>query len=94
MTEVEANWKILIENYNECLHCPTVHPELVAVVPGFRKGGVYEKDRGDGGVALADGGNELHADGRSQLPVMPGLDDARRDTRSTAAPSSRTCSST
>ena len=24
-----------MENYNECLHCPTVHPELVAVVPTF-----------------------------------------------------------
>jgi len=24
--EVEANWKIVVENYNECLHCPSVHP--------------------------------------------------------------------
>jgi Rieske 2Fe-2S family protein len=27
--EVEANWKIIVENYNECLHCPQIHPELV-----------------------------------------------------------------
>jgi Rieske 2Fe-2S family protein len=26
--EVEANWKVIIENYSECLHCPGVHPEL------------------------------------------------------------------
>ena len=26
--EVEANWKSIPENYNECLHCPGVHPEL------------------------------------------------------------------
>ncbi len=26
--EVEANWKIVHDNYNECLHCPGVHPEL------------------------------------------------------------------
>ncbi len=26
--EVEANWKAIAENYNECLHCPGVHPEL------------------------------------------------------------------
>jgi Rieske 2Fe-2S family protein len=26
--EVQANWKSIIENYNECLHCPGVHPEL------------------------------------------------------------------
>ena len=26
--EVEANWKAIPENYNECLHCPGIHPEL------------------------------------------------------------------
>jgi glycine betaine catabolism A len=26
--EVKANWKLVILNYNECLHCPFVHPEL------------------------------------------------------------------
>ena len=33
--EVEANWKIIVENYNECLHCPQIHPELVSVIPLF-----------------------------------------------------------
>jgi Rieske 2Fe-2S family protein len=26
--DVEANWKAIVENFNECLHCPGVHPEL------------------------------------------------------------------
>ena len=26
--EVKANWKLLIQNYNECLHCPLLHPAL------------------------------------------------------------------
>jgi Rieske 2Fe-2S family protein len=26
--DVAANWKAIAENYNECLHCPGVHPEL------------------------------------------------------------------
>jgi Rieske 2Fe-2S family protein len=26
--QVAANWKAIIENYSECLHCPGVHPEL------------------------------------------------------------------
>ncbi|MGN6379497.1 MAG: aromatic ring-hydroxylating oxygenase subunit alpha [Gaiellales bacterium] len=73
VNEVRANWKILIENYNECLHCPTVHPELVAVVPTFRKGEVYDHGRTDGGVALADGGNSFTRTGRSHLPVLPGM---------------------
>jgi glycine betaine catabolism A len=26
--DVRANWKAIVENYSECLHCPGVHPEL------------------------------------------------------------------
>jgi glycine betaine catabolism A len=73
VNEVQANWKILIENYNECLHCPTVHPELIAVVPGFRHGSVYDAHRPDGGMAIAEGGNSFTRTGRSNLPVLPGL---------------------
>jgi glycine betaine catabolism A len=29
--QVRANWKGIAENYNECLHCPGVHPELNAL---------------------------------------------------------------
>jgi phenylpropionate dioxygenase-like ring-hydroxylating dioxygenase large terminal subunit len=25
------NWKILADNYNECYHCPTSHPDIVAI---------------------------------------------------------------
>ena len=25
--EVQANWKLLVENYNECYHCAPAHPE-------------------------------------------------------------------
>jgi Rieske 2Fe-2S family protein len=27
--DVESNWKVVIENTNECYHCPTVHPETL-----------------------------------------------------------------
>ena len=30
---VTANWKIVVENYNECYHCSTIHPELCRVTP-------------------------------------------------------------
>ena len=26
--EIDANWKIVAENYSECYHCPSVHPQL------------------------------------------------------------------
>ena len=42
--EVAANWKIVVENYNECLHCPTVHPELVSIVPLYRFGEVWDEE--------------------------------------------------
>lgn len=31
--DVRANWKLVFQNYSECLHCPTIHPELSAVLP-------------------------------------------------------------
>ena len=30
--EIRANWKIALENYLECYHCPTNHPGLVEVI--------------------------------------------------------------
>jgi Rieske 2Fe-2S family protein len=29
--EVKANWKLIVLNYNECLHCPILHPTLSRV---------------------------------------------------------------
>src|SRR5262249_841632 len=26
--DVRANWKLIVLNYNECLHCPNLHPAL------------------------------------------------------------------
>ena len=26
--EVNANWKLVFQNYSECLHCPIIHPGL------------------------------------------------------------------
>lgn len=31
--DVKANWKLVFENYSECLHCPTIHPKLATVLP-------------------------------------------------------------
>jgi Rieske 2Fe-2S family protein len=30
---VEANWKVITENYQECYHCSMIHPELCRVSP-------------------------------------------------------------
>lgn len=30
--EIDANWKVLMENYQECYHCTATHPELCVVM--------------------------------------------------------------
>jgi Rieske 2Fe-2S family protein len=36
--DLACNWKVFWENYNECLHCPGIHPELCDLVPVYSKG--------------------------------------------------------
>ena len=71
--EVAANWKIVVENYNECLHCPVIHPELVQVVPLYRFGEVWDGVTRDGGSDMRDGAVSFTMSGRSDLPTLPGL---------------------
>lgn len=42
--QIHCNWKAFWDNYNECLHCPSVHPELVEMVPIFKRGLIDERD--------------------------------------------------
>jgi glycine betaine catabolism A len=71
---VAANWKILVENYNECLHCPTVHPELVQVVPLFRFGEVWDEVTRDDGNWMRDDATSFSIAGESKLPKLPDLE--------------------
>ncbi|NOR20469.1 MAG: Rieske 2Fe-2S domain-containing protein [Xanthomonadales bacterium] len=34
---MNCNWKIFWENFNECLHCPRIHPELCKMVPIYSR---------------------------------------------------------
>jgi len=36
--QVAANWKAVVENFMECYHCGTLHPELTAALPQFASG--------------------------------------------------------
>jgi len=74
---VEANWKILVENYCECLHCPTVHPELVDLVPTFKKGIIFDADGGHGN-RLRKGATTWTRTGRSNVPPFPWLPEEDR----------------
>jgi glycine betaine catabolism A len=73
-SEVAANWKILIENYCECLHCSRVHPELVDLIPIYRGGGVSDPDRADAGVSLSETSEAFTTSGYAALQQLLGDD--------------------
>ena len=71
--EVEANWKIVAENYNECYHCGPVHPELCDLVPSFRRGGVSELEW-EQGIPHRDGAWTFTTTGTSDRQPFAALD--------------------
>ena len=72
--EVAANWKILAENYHECYHCPSIHPELCKVSPP-KSGEDYEASGAwvGGPMDLEDFAETMSLDGRSHAPRLAHL---------------------
>ena len=63
--DVQANWKLIFENYSECYHCPGVHPALSKLSP-------YDSAENDltegavlGGFMRITKGNSLTMSGKS-----------------------------
>ena len=78
--ELRANWKLVIENYHECYHCPMIHPELCRVSPSH-SGRNYHGEPGawiGGEMELATGAETMSLDGRSGGGPVRGLDDRQR----------------
>ncbi|MDG2460981.1 MAG: aromatic ring-hydroxylating dioxygenase subunit alpha [Luminiphilus sp.] len=74
--EVAANWKVIVENYNECYHCGPVHPELCELVPAFRRGG--SDLEWDEGVPHREGTNTFTASGTTLRNPFPGLSEIEK----------------
>jgi glycine betaine catabolism A len=72
--EVNANWKVLCENYNECYHCGPVHPELCRIVPAFREAGGANLDW-ERGIPHREGATTFTFSGESSRRSFPGLDE-------------------
>lgn len=75
--EVRANWKVILENYNECYHCGPVHPELCRVVPAFRQKGGMDLDW-DRGVPHREGAWTFTMSGTTTRKPFAGLDEDER----------------
>lgn len=41
---MDCNWKVFWENFNECLHCPGLHPELSKLVPLYKRSMMETRD--------------------------------------------------
>ena len=79
--DVAANWKVIIENYQECYHCAMIHPELCRVSPP-ESGDNVELD-GDwvgGWMELRESAQTMSLDGRSGGTAIARLDEHEKRT--------------
>jgi len=72
--EVKANWKLIMLNYNECLHCPVLHPALSAI-SDYLSG---DNDRPNpsyigGSMEFHGGAKTMTKDGKLRRAYLPGL---------------------
>ncbi len=73
--ELAANWKLAVENYHECYHCTSIHPELCRV-SSPESGTSFAAGGGmwiGGSMELIDGVETMALDGRSRGVPMRGL---------------------
>ncbi len=68
--DVRANWKLIIENFMECYHCATIHPELTEVLPEFADGYAAQYYVGHG-AAFGEDIQGFTVDGSEGLDRIP-----------------------
>jgi Rieske 2Fe-2S family protein len=79
--DIAANWKIVVQNANECYHCPGVHPQLVKLTP-YRSGedDLRSGPTFGGWMDFVDGAISLTPSGKTPRKLFPGIssEDRRR----------------
>jgi len=79
--ELETNWKIIVENYQECYHCPSIHPELCRVSPPQSGENLDPDGEWMGGwMDLMPDATTMSLDGSSGGVAIPGLTDVEMRT--------------
>ena len=73
--DIAANWKLICENYGECYHCPTNHPQLNPI-SNYRSGGdSFEGAFFCGGpMRLNEGCKTMTLDGQTNRDPIEGID--------------------
>jgi Rieske 2Fe-2S family protein len=81
VADVKANWKLLVENFAECFHCPPVHPELCRVVTAYQDAGAWGlRKRAEEKPEFRPGASTLTLDGTSRISPFENLNDQQRKT--------------
>ncbi|HKR50415.1 MAG TPA: aromatic ring-hydroxylating dioxygenase subunit alpha [Pseudonocardiaceae bacterium] len=70
--DVRANWKIIVENFMECYHCPSIHPEFINVVTEFAKGYAAQHYVGRG-MKFGELAEGFTVDGAGGFGKLPGV---------------------
>jgi len=87
---IACNWKLFWENFNECLHCPNIHPELSALVPLYSRRIINKMDMPDwaeheGSIdpayrgGLRAGAETWSKDGSAQNRIISTLSDEEKE---------------
>jgi Rieske 2Fe-2S family protein len=72
--DVRANWKLIVQNYNECLHCPVIHPLLNRMHNYLGADNVPSTETYCGGaMGFNQGVETLSTDGKRRRALLPGL---------------------
>jgi Rieske 2Fe-2S family protein len=77
--DVKANWKLIVLNYNECLHCPNLHPALNRLHHYLGADNVEPTACYIGGaMGFRDGVETMSMDGKRRREYLPGLNASQR----------------
>src|SRR5207247_8524349 len=77
--DVKANWKLIVLNYNACLHCPNLHPALNRLHHYLGADNISPHTCYIGGaMGFRDGVETMSIDGKRRRDYLPGLNDAQR----------------
>jgi Rieske 2Fe-2S family protein len=72
--DIATNWKLVVQNYNECLHCPIIHPLLNRMHHYLAADNVPTTGTYCGGaMGFRDGVETLSSDGKRRRDYLPGL---------------------
>ena len=80
VADVQANWKLLAENFSECFHCPPVHPELCRVVTAYREAGAWGLRGKEEIGEYNPKAKTLTLDGSARIPAFKGLSKKEKST--------------